>query len=159
MTTGVSVVTFVLALTPRRDSTVFHPALSYPLRMRLLLILMMVLLPLRAWVGDAMAINMAAQQVQVVQVVQATAPPSTEAMPDDCPMKAGGDSDLSADGVQAAGTATTCNCDTCDLCLALASLTFVNLGAASFIPHAPPPTSGTRFSSAERGINLKPPIS
>lgn len=136
-----------------------RPTLSYPLLMRLLLILMIALLPLRAWVGDAMAINMAAQQVQMVQAMQAAQPPLESAMPDDCPMKVQADAAASADGAQGSGSTPTCNCDTCDLCLALASLTFVNLGAASFIPHAPPPASGTRFSSAERGINLKPPIS
>jgi hypothetical protein len=123
----------------------------------LLLVFMIALLPVRGWVSDAMAIDMAAQQMRMAQ--QAPGEPMAE----DCPMNAQTSAvpsvDAPVDASQANETASPCNCNACDLCLALASLTFSRVAAVAFVPHAPPPASGTRFSSAERGLNLKPPIS
>jgi hypothetical protein len=144
------------------------PKLSYPYAMRhLLLALMIVLLPIRGWVGNAMAINMAAQQVLMTQgqVRGATlvsgadkASVAASTMPDDCPMNAQIKDGKSGDGDQPVETASSCNCNSCELCAALASFTFSTLATAAFTPHAEPPSRGSRFSSAERVFSLKPPI-
>ena len=115
----------------------------------LMLALMIALLPLRGWVGNAMAVDMALQQT--VQA-QADAKESS-AMPEDCPMHAG----TASDPMTAAGH---CNdCDTCELCLALASFTQSTATVANFSPHAQLPSAGQPFSSAESSTRLKPPIS
>ena len=147
--------------------------LSYPRAMRHLLIaLMIALLPVRGWMGNAMAIDMAAgmamQQVSMAQSSTEGATPvsgssaasqATAAMPEDCPMTAQNQNGKSVEGEPAGDTASLCNCDSCELCLALATFTLPTLAIAAFTAHAEPPSHGTRFSSAERVFSLKPPIS
>ena len=147
--------------------------LSYPCAMRHLLVaLMIALLPIRGWVGDAMAVDMAAgmamQQVSKAQSSAEGAMPvsgsnaasqAAAAMPEDCPMGAQSENGKSVEGEPAGETAASCNCNSCDLCLALATFTLPTLATAAFTPHAAPPSLGTRFSSAERVFSLKPPIS
>ena len=134
----------------------------------LLVALMIALLPVRGWVGNAMAVDMAMQQVFMLAsaasgkarasgVGGASTPAS--AMPEDCPMSAQHLGAKSVEGDQADETAASCSCNSCELCLALATLTFPTLATAAFTPHAEPPSHGTRFSNAERGFSLKPPIS
>ena len=138
----------------------------------LLLALMIALLPVRGWMGNAMAIdmavNMAMQQGSMAQSSTKGATPvsgiraaSTTAagMLEDCPMSAQSKDGKSVDGEPAGDTASSCNCNSCELCLALATSTFPTLATATFTPHAEPPSHGTRFSNAERVFNLKPPIS
>lgn len=128
----------------------------------LLLTIMMVLLPLRGWMGNAMAADMAAQQI-VAAVAQQAKGGAEAAMPADCPMMAALVTDAGADQVAAGsgpGPGLGCHgCDTCQLCLALAPF------ALSDVP-APPPSTQTgpaalsfRFISAERTTGFKPPIS
>jgi len=125
----------------------------------LLLTIMIVLLPLRGWMGNAMAADMAAQQI-VAAVAQQAKGGSEAAMPADCPMMASLVTDASADQVAAgSGPGPGSGCDTCQLCLALAPF------ALSDVP-APPPATQTgpaalsfRFISAERTTGFKPPIS
>jgi len=119
----------------------------------LLLALMITLLPLRGWVGNAMAVDMASQQA-VQARAGAQEPP---AMSEDCPMHAGITSETAADPGTAAGHCNDCN--TCELCLALASFTWTGVALSSFPPHAGPPSAGHPFSSAESVARLKPPIS
>ena len=147
--------------------------LSYSYAMRhLLLALMIALLPVRGWMGNAMAINMAVnmtmQQALMTQSSTENATPASggnavsqasATMPEDCPMSAQNQDGKSVEGEQAGGAEASCNCNSCELCLALASLTFPTMATASFTPHAEPPSHGTRFSSAERVFSLKPPIS
>lgn len=119
----------------------------------LLLALMITLLPLRGWVGNAMAVDMASQQA-----VQAQADvKGSSAMPEDCPMHAQTRAEASSDPVAAAAHCTDCN--TCELCLALASFTWPAVAMGAFTPHAGPPSAGHLFSSAESITRLKPPIS
>lgn len=119
----------------------------------LLLALMITLLPLRGWVGNAMAVDMASQQAVQAQadVKQASA------MPEDCPMHAQAGAEAAGDPVTADGHCNDCN--TCELCLALASLPWPMVAMGSFTPHAGPPSTGHPFSSAESITRLKPPIS
>ena len=147
--------------------------LSYPYAMRHLLIaLMIALLPIRGWMGNAMAIDMAAgmamQQHVMAQTSNGGATPAAggdaasataAAMPEDCPMSAQNLDGKSGKGGQADDRASLCNCDSCELCLALATVTLPTLTIAAFTAYAEPPSHGTRFSSAERVFSLKPPIS
>ena len=138
----------------------------------LILALMIALLPIRGWMGDAMAIEMATgmamQQALMAQGSTEDAAPSSgsnaasqaaAAMPEDCPMGAQGQVEKSVEGGQAGDAASSCNCNSCELCLALATITFPPMATATFTLHAEPPSHGTRFSSAERVFSLKPPIS
>ena len=137
--------------------------------MRFLLVaLMIALLPVRGWVGNAMAVDMVLQQVLMAQssasgetLVPARSAASTTAvaMPEDCPMSAQTNHGKSVEGDKAGETASSCNCSSCELCAALASFTLPTLATAAFTPYAESPSRGTRFSSAERVFNLKPPIS
>lgn len=131
----------------------------------LLLALMIALLPVRGWVGNAMAVDMAAQQVMLAQATpEADAGSGAEAsaMPEDCPMnaQASNTADMAGDPEAPVADGAHCKgCNTCQLCLALASFTWPGLQAAGFTPHAEPLPGGTRFSSAERASGFKPPIS
>ena len=134
----------------------------------LLVALMIALLPVRGWMGNAMAIDMAMQQVSMAQSSTEGAMPvsgssaasmTTAAMPEDCPMSAQSQNGKSVEGEQAGDTASLCNCESCELCLALATFTLPKLAIAAFTAYAEPPSHGTRFSNAERVFSLKPPIS
>ena len=143
--------------------------LSYPYAMRhLLLALMIALLPVRGWMGNAMAVNMAMQQALMTQSSTEDATPASggnaasqaaAAMPEDCPMGAQNQDGKSVEGEQAGETVASCNCNSCELCLALATFTFPTMATVTFTPHAEPPSHGSRFSNAERVFSLKPPIS
>ena len=128
----------------------------------LLVALMIVLLPVRGWVGNAMALDMAAQQVLMAQAV-ASSPLAFNAespMPADCPMHAQATADAAAEASQTTGAGAHCNgCNTCQLCLALASFTWMDPPTGVFTAPAAPLLTGLRFSSAESVSNLKPPIS
>ena len=128
----------------------------------LLVALMIVLLPVRGWVGNAMALDMAAQQVLMAQAV-APSPLAFNAespMPADCPMHAQATADAAGEASQTTGAGAHCNgCNTCQLCLALASFTWIDPPTGVFTASAAPLLSGLRFSSAESVSNLKPPIS
>lgn len=122
-----------------------------------LLALMIALLPVRGWVGNAMAVDMAAQSAATVQA--ASLNPLAN-MPEDCPMHAqqSGTADT-ADQQGGPATAQCKGCDTCQLCLALAAITWINLPDSPFVPNATLQDSGNRFSSADRLPGVKPPIS
>ena len=114
----------------------------------LLIALMLVLLPLRGWAGDVMAVDMAATAVAQVKVQSLTSQPS---MPADCDMHAQPPTD---------NAAVYCsNCDNCELCLALANLTFATWTDIQQVSPSAPLDFDARFSDAVRALNLKPPIS
>ncbi|MFI5444870.1 hypothetical protein [Polaromonas sp. UC242_47] len=120
----------------------------------LLIALMIVLLPARGWVGHAMAMDMAEQQVIMAQSAVSA---ELNAMPEDCPMFAQA-GDMMDKPAETAGA--HCNsCDTCELCLALASFSWNDVPAQAFAPQAGPLAHGSRFSSADSGPGIKPPIS
>ena len=131
----------------------------------LLVALMIVLLPVRGWVGNAMALDMAAQQVLMAQAVAPSqlAFNAESPMPADCPMHAQATADAvdaAAEASQTTGAGAHCNgCNTCQLCLAFASFTWIDPPTGVFTASAAPQLSGLRFSSAESVSNLKPPIS
>jgi hypothetical protein len=119
----------------------------------LLLALMIALLPVRGWVGNAMAVGMAPQQALAIAAPgPASAAHETPAMPPDCPMHA-------QTGEEETPAGTYCSsCTTCQLCLALASFTWGSAASAVLAPHAGPSGGGERFSSADGSSRLKPPI-
>lgn len=136
----------------------------HPLMRVLLLAFMIALLPVRGWVGNAMAVDIAAQQMlQARQAVPgAESGAEAPAMPEDCPMlaQAGEQADMAGNTEASVADGAHCKgCNTCQLCLALASFTWNTLQPAGFTPHAGPLAGGVRFSSADRISGFKPPIS
>ena len=110
--------------------------------------LLVVLLPLRGWAGNIMAVDMAATAAMQVNMANVS---NQTAMPVDCAMY----SQPSADDA-----ATSCgSCDTCELCLAVANLTHATWAASPFMRHTSPLASSASFSSANTASSLKPPIS
>jgi hypothetical protein len=111
---------------------------------RLLLVLVAVLL-LRGWAGEAMAGQMLAQQLQAAASAHelATHPP-------DCPFAAAADDEAEA--------AVACSCLQCDDC-SLNALVVPRLTQAEPLAAAPLATSPLAFASAEPVRGLKPPIS
>lgn len=117
--------------------------------MRFLFItLMLVLLPLRGWAGDVMAVNMAATTVAQAKINLIG---SQASMPADCAMHSKSSTNDAA--------AYCSNCDTCELCLAVANLTHASLPASQLTQHSSPLAFDASFSSAARTSKLKPPIS
>ncbi len=113
----------------------------------LLVVLMLVLLPLRGWTGDVMAVNMAGSAVAQAKMASVT---DQVPMPSDCAMH---------EQLQGADAAAYCsNCDTCELCLVVANLTFATWTGIQQARHLAPSAFDASFSNAARAINLKPPI-
>ena len=109
---------------------------------------LVVLLPLRGWAGDVMAVDMVAATVSKLKVLNMG---SQAAMPADCAMHS---EPASAD------TEAHCNsCDTCELCLAVANLQAVAWSASQLIQHASTLMPDARFNSTALATNRKPPIS
>ena len=121
----------------------------------LLIGLLVVLLPLRGWAGDIMAVDMVAGATSKLAVnsdmrAAVAAVPSQAAMPADCMMFAESSPDA----------ATHCsNCDTCELCLAVVSSTTLVWAASQWLRHSSPLATNASFTSAASASNLKPPIS
>ena len=147
----------------------------------LFLALMLVLLPLRGWAGNVMAINMVAGMATATATAATTAErhapadnaASQSAMPADCPMHtqalaagASGDSrnDLTDEaavhaGADASDQAAFCtSCDTCELCLAVANPAVATLALSQIARRSAPMAFNTSFTSAASASNLKPPI-
>ena len=114
----------------------------------LLIALMLVLLPLRGWAGNIMAVDMAATAAIQVKMAHVS---NQAAMPVDCAMHAQPSTD---------DAATLCgSCDTCELCLAVANLTLATWAASPFMRHTSPLAINASFRSASSASSLKPPIS
>ena len=118
----------------------------------LLIALILILLPLRGWAGNVMAVDMAAQQVLLAQAGTVEAAP----MSPDCTMAM----QTVADGATAADSATAhCHsCDTCELCLALATASQAPWPTSPAGRHSAALHAGNIFSSAENASSFKPPI-
>lgn len=124
----------------------------------LLITLMIVLLPMRGWAGNAMAVDMAAQQMLMahISVASTAAMTAGSVMPADCPMHLQAVDDKSG---QAGTTAVHCHsCDTCQLCLALGSWTHTAWFADTMRRPASPLLADHDFRSAETTASFKPPI-
>ena len=129
--------------------------------------LMIVLLPLRGWAGHVMAVDMAAQQVAVAHAggqksgIQETGS-MNGAMPADCLMFStippGSAASLDTEKPVTSGAQCN-NCDTCELCLALATSAHTEWPTGIAEMHSALVAAGIGFSSADRASSLKPPIS
>ena len=121
-----------------------------PTMRRLFLILMIVLLPLRAWAGDMMAVGMVT--VNPAAQVPCAGHDAVES----------GASQHATDSTDPADINSNAHCETCVVCqichsVALASLASVHPPSVSSPPQ--PASNGARFASAPLVIGLKPPIS
>ncbi len=137
----------------------------------LLLALMIALLPLRGWVGDAMAMQMVNPALQAPGIATVSIAPRAdmaghEAEIDvhhaamthaDCPGHASR-ADVPMDSLHQTEGADCATCALCQICHTVA-LTPVSLHiAAALLPAAQPQTSSHLFASAERAPGFKPPI-
>ncbi|MDW5443498.1 hypothetical protein [Polaromonas sp. SM01] len=136
----------------------------------LLLVLMIVLLPLRGWVGDVMATEMAAPRLVQVQAAMetvadhadtagasthfyhASAPLAAAQATPDCAGHDAGDSAPSSDA----------HCASCALCQAC-HIVALSPPAAQALPvlspFMPPHSPVASFASADTALGQKPPIS
>jgi hypothetical protein len=127
---------------------------------RLVLILMLVLLPLRGWVGEAMAMDMLAQYVGATQTVATNAHGISAEATFDAEMQMDCHEAVEADHSQAESGASHCGtCPLCQMCHTVAAPAPFEALPAPWLPHAQPTTGPTRFASAPAAFALKPPIS
>ncbi len=131
---------------------------------RWLLLLMVALLPVRGWVGDAMAGQMFAWQARSAQ--QAVGGSHTVAMA----AHDGGHRDHEFAQQQAAGEdggsapahgefSSCSSCASCQSCSSAAPVVAIEAGQAPALALRFPASSDSRFASADRAPGLKPPIS
>jgi hypothetical protein len=122
----------------------YHEAVA-----RLFILFLIVLLPLRGWTAERMAF-----QMQLGSAVAA----SVSAMP--CAMHLQTASDHHGAAASASAHAPDHKgCQSCQLCMPLASLAAPLLLALVPNPQAQPATGSSRFASAEAALGVKPPIS
>jgi hypothetical protein len=112
------------------------------------LALMIVLLPLRGWVGDAMAMQMSAGALEATAVA---AQKDTEHV--HCLEQA-------SSSEEAAPATADCNtCTSCQICHSIALTPTLLTLATVPMPVAQPQAGAPLFASAERALGFKPPIS
>jgi len=139
----------------------------------LLLALMIALLPIRGWLGDAMAFEMVRHSLPAAAAVSMASSATTAseahchegmvadsgAMSMDMSMNmadhtGGHDNSDNGAGHQGCGTCTACQvCHT----VALGGMPLIDIVHSA--PQAPPAAHAARFASAEPAPGLKPPIS
>lgn len=112
---------------------------------RLLLIVLMLVLPLRGWAGDLMALGMAEQQL----VTMAAEAANADAMPADCGMAMHQDQESSPGG----------ECCSCQLCLPLADLAWTAPDLRPTLAQRVPQAAAETFLSATAPPAQRPPIS
>lgn len=128
----------------------------------MVLALMIALLPLRGWVGEAMAGQMAAQQLIAIKSGAVgpvsigagagfSSQVSMQAMPD-CPGHM-------ADADETAKADTCACCNHCQVCSTAALQVGPALLPGLAAPHARPLLNAERFASVPRALAIKPPIS
>jgi hypothetical protein len=136
----------------------------------LLLILMIALLPLRGWVGDAMATEMVTAQVQQQQTAAKTpaahaheagvlAHHDTEAVMADVAQQA---ADCAGHAFAGDDHADDTHCSTCSVCQACHTVALSPVAAhmaTAFNPRTLPHAVVAQFASAEAALSEKPPIS
>ena len=134
----------------------------------LLLAFMIALLPIRGWLGDAMAVEMVRHSLPAATVVAQEASPASMAAQAHCheAMEAA-DSGMATMAHHDDGSSNDHGTDHqgCGTCIACQVCHTVALGGTPLIdivhgaPQAPPAAHATRFASAEPVPGLKPPIS
>jgi hypothetical protein len=119
---------------------------------RLLVIILVLLIPLRGWSAERMAFQMAySQAVAAVAGEQV----SMSDMPADCPMLVQTESKAEKSSSEFKGPAA---CQTCQLCMTLASSSFPQTQLAACITVVQPESASTSFISANVAPQIRPPI-
>ncbi len=112
---------------------------------RFFILVLIALLPLRAWSVERMAVHMAASEVAVA------AGEPTAAMPADCPMH------MTATG-DSGEPQTERGCQSCQLCMSISPATLPLLKTPGLRPLATVSPQADRYASAELARLVKPPI-
>ena len=137
----------------------------------LLLVLMIALLPIRGWLGDAMAVEMVRHSLPAASVVAEATPATMASTAADAhcheamdAADSGMDNTMAHhdDGHDSHNSTDHQSCGTCTACqvchtVALGGTPLVDIAHGA--PQAPPAAHAARFASAEPVPGLKPPIS
>ncbi len=115
---------------------------------RYFILVLIALLPLRAWSVERMAVHMAANEMAVAAGEHA------QAMPADCPMHLTAADDNNQGEAQAER-----GCQSCQLCMSLSPAVTPVLKAPGLRPQATASPQADRYASAELARLVKPPIS
>jgi hypothetical protein len=140
---------------------------------RWLLVVMVLLLPLRGWVGEAMAGQMLQQHAAIVSAVageaarpghvHADAPAHAHgdghAQAHDCDHSQGQAPSASEGGQHANGHADCPTCASCQVCSSVALSSVAWLPAPVAYSHPQPQAAQPSFASAEPALAYKPPRS
>lgn len=122
------------------------------MRRLVLLLILIALVPLRAWSGDAMAIQMAAQ-AHVASAELAASPPAAHTS---C-------HEMQAESAPTPPTHNTpdpcATCASCQACFTVAVLVPATQSATQALPHGLPQAANAHFTSAVLALGHKPPIS
>lgn len=123
---------------------------------RFIFILMIALLPLRGWMGEAMATTMAVTEITInfIAPQSINTPPTAE-----LPLK----NDMSDCEMHKTGTQDDTNekssCSACQACHSVGTLTSsVHVNSIDKTPYALPLTLASQFISANLALFQKPPI-
>jgi len=119
---------------------------------RFLLILIIMLIPLRGWSAQSMAIQIAHSQASMDLVDKQV---FMDAMPADCPMLA---QPAPKDVESASPAKGLAACQSCQLCMTLASLSFPQTHLLAYARQLPPIAGHANFISADLARQVKPPI-
>jgi hypothetical protein len=136
-----------------------------PLSLRhLMLALLIVLLPLRGWMGDAMALEMLSQTLNTSKSI-ATAPDSawaTSHFDQSIPHTSApchDEADSGADTAALSVPGESCHhCNACEVCNLTAAMQTTALAALVPVAQQAVAAHGWRFASASTRSHLKPPI-
>ena len=127
---------------------------------RFVLILMLVLLPLRGWVGEAMAMDMLAQSAFAIQKVATFAHHTSASSTFDAEVQAHCNEASPETAATTDPGASPCGtCPLCQMCHTVAAPAPLGTMPTPWLPHAQPTTGHARFASAPAAFALKPPIS
>ena len=121
----------------------------------LILAFAILLLPLRGWLGDAMAIDAMHAPAAAVQAV----PDNGHAMHDMAGMSHDAHAAHDVHGTQQVDPDCQSTCADCQLCHSVAMTVWPALATVMEAPRAAPTFSTTAFASAEPAPGFKPPIS
>ena len=121
---------------------------------RFFILLLVVLLPLRGWTAERMVLQMQAGSPAVAQ-----AEALDHAMPPDCALHMHMAQAASPQGTPHAAGADHKSCQSCQLCMPLATLQADAPLALAAMPQALPRAHSSRFASADAALGVKPPIS
>jgi hypothetical protein len=124
---------------------------------RLLIVLMIALLPLRTWAGDVMGVDMAASALAGASSAVAAHHPAAATVAMET---AASDCDGHADASPSAAAQAHCKtCVTCQICHSVAVLMLTPGVMPQLLVPLVPATGTPHFTSAERALGQKPPIS